>query len=467
MTFVPSSPRSLLSFTLGAALLALPATLAKADDDDRDKEIKHADHHDHDRADHHDRDDDKKEEKPKTEFEFSGYGELVFTYFNYGPDERATAKGSKSDSRASLDTRRLSLELEGKLPRDFKFKAEFEVEHGGTGSATEIEYEEAGEYENEIEKGGEAAFEELFLEKDFGSHRVRIGKFPVAVGLLPDHHEPDDYLAAIRAESESQIIPNAWSEIGVDYKYDLGINTFQAQIVNGLDSTGFSSQYFIRQGYQTRFDEVKATNPAFIGRYAIRPVEGLETAVAVYYGDTAQNRPQADAQKKCKTTGPAVNSNATAPCGYERSPVTMYSWNLVGKWEHWQTQASYILGQIEKPEVINDRNSKLSTAYNGILRTPVAKEAYAAWAEVGYGFRGVEEEDRVIPFVRYDRYDSIYKTAPGQADLQRFDRKVITLGADYDFGKSVMFKLDWARRSFAISNFRKEDEVRFNTSFMF
>lgn len=45
--------------------------------------------------------------------------------------------------------------------------SEIEFEHGGTESAIEIEEEETGEYESEIERGGEVALEQFWLQKSF------------------------------------------------------------------------------------------------------------------------------------------------------------------------------------------------------------------------------------------------------------------------------------------------------------
>ncbi|HET9240057.1 MAG TPA: hypothetical protein VFO10_22535, partial [Oligoflexus sp.] len=182
----------------------------------------------------------------------SGYGDLVFSFADYGDDPRATAKGSKSDRRAVLDAKRFILEIEKELPRNFEFEAELEIEHGGTGSAMELEYDEGGEYESEIEKGGEVQLEKLFLQHKSGPQRIRVGRIPVAFGLLPLHHEPFDYLGTIRAESEEHLIPSGWSELGAEYKNQIGSETLQLQIVNGFDSTGFSTQYFVRDGQQRR-----------------------------------------------------------------------------------------------------------------------------------------------------------------------------------------------------------------------
>lgn len=53
---------------------------------------------------------------------------------------------------------------------------EIEFEHGGTESAVELEADEAGEYESEIERGGEVALEQFWLQKAFSdAFKVRTG----------------------------------------------------------------------------------------------------------------------------------------------------------------------------------------------------------------------------------------------------------------------------------------------------
>ncbi|MBC7661112.1 MAG: hypothetical protein H7249_15545 [Chitinophagaceae bacterium] len=412
--------------------------------------------------------DEAKEPGYKPKIEVSGYGEIIYKYSDFGPNQRASTRGSKRDQRVDLDMTRFAIELEAELARGFKLEAELEIEHGGTGSAVDLEYEEGGEYENDVEKGGEVAFENLFLEKSLGNHRLRIGKFPVALGLLPDHHDPLDFLGAVRPESESHIIPNNWSEIGIDYAYKTPLNTYALQLVNGLDSTGFSSQEFIVGGFQQKFMSSKATDPAFVARWSTRLIPGLDTGFSLYYGETSRNRPQSDLVKKCASS--SVNADAVnnvAPCPYVKAPVTLIAWEAAGEWDKIRLLASALQGKIKNAAEINARNANLSTKYVGILRSAVAERAYAAWAEAGYSFVGYESDDRITPFVRYEQYDTIDKPAPGQADVDRFDRRVWTLGADYQFAKSVIIKIDTARRTFVSKNLRAEDEVRINTSFMF
>ncbi len=74
---------------------------------------------------------------------------------------------------------------------------EIEFEHGGTESAVELEADEAGEYESEIERGGEVALEQFWLQKAFSdAFKVRTGMIIIPVGLTNGHHLPTEFFTA-------------------------------------------------------------------------------------------------------------------------------------------------------------------------------------------------------------------------------------------------------------------------------
>lgn len=138
----------------------------------------------------------------------TGYGELIYSHFDYGPDQKSSPSGSPPDSRATIDVARLALELETRLLHGVELEVELEIEHGGTGGALEIEYEEFGEYETEVEKGGEVILEELFIEREFSdAFNIRLGHFYVAVGLTTEQYHPTDFFGTRRPESETSVIP--------------------------------------------------------------------------------------------------------------------------------------------------------------------------------------------------------------------------------------------------------------------
>ena len=141
-------------------------------------------------------------------FHLEGYGEMIYSYFDYGPDQKSGPNGSPPDSRATIDITRLALELEVELLKNTELEAEVEFEHGGAGAALELEFEEFGEFEQEIEKGGEVVVEELAVERTFSdAFRVRLGHFYVAVGHLSHRFHPADFFGSQRSEAETSIIP--------------------------------------------------------------------------------------------------------------------------------------------------------------------------------------------------------------------------------------------------------------------
>jgi hypothetical protein len=396
--------------------------------------------------------------------EFSGYGEIIFHYADYGADPKSSSRGSKKDRRLNVDTSRFVLELEQAWKRGFSFEAELEIEHGGTGTALELEYEEAGEYESEVEKGGGIQFEKLFVQKDFDQARLRIGRVPVAFGLLPQHHEPFDFLASVRAESEEHLIPSGWSEIGAELMLQGWNQKLQAQLLNGLDSTGFSSPYFIVGGQQKMFETNKANNPAFVLRWTNTSLAGLATGFSYYYGDSSANRPQPDLTKHC----PGENdAHEVAPCGYVDAALQLVSWFARAQWDRVQGQASVIHGRLQNADDINRRNAGLSQKYQGVLRSPVGKEAYSAWTEWGYRWDGLESGDAMIPFVRWESYDTVYKAAAGSLDQPRFARHNLSLGVSYQVETFLNFKLDVTERRFGSRHLRTEHDYRFALSFVY
>jgi hypothetical protein len=405
--------------------------------------------------------------RPALKLEVGGYADLQFAYYNYGENQNREG-GSQRDSRMTFDTTRLVLELEGGLP-EYGLEAEMEVEfeHGGTGSATELEYEEFGEYEQEIEKGGEALVEELYLKKEFGEHfSLQAGRFYVAVGTLSAWYRPTDYLGTIRDEAETLIIPNTWDEMGLQAQAKLEGLTLTAQVVNGLDSTAFSSQYWVARGHQHRFELIRATDLAAVLRADVTRFEGLVFGASGYYGDTTRNRPKPDLVKACED----ANDREVAPCGYVSAPLLLLDAHLSVNRGPWRAKAMAMWGYLQNADDISARNARLSTLLN-VLRTPVAEHALAMWAELGFNVApslGLDDDHRIEPFVRFDYADSMLSPRTELFDNPRFARSVYTVGTAYTLAGIAFAKIDFSHRRLGDSSrFRPENTVRISTGFTY
>lgn len=395
--------------------------------------------------------------------ELGGYGELGMTYFNYGADQNRPG-GSLNDQRLELDATRFVAALEGTMPGGFEFEAELEIEHGGTGSAKEVEYEEFGEIEREVEQGGEVILEELYVKRSFGRFQVGVGRFYLAMGHLHAHYRPTDYLGAQRSEAETTIFPGQWDEMGVTVSAFFPRVVVTAQVVNGLDSTGFSSRSWVASGHQGAFETIRASDLAGVLR-AEFDLGHASIGLSGYVGGTNKNRPKADLVKECNDGAP----NDVAPCGYVRSVVSIGSvdarWNYKGV----RGQALGVFGHLSNAAAISARNDRLSNNL-GVDRTPVSDKALALAGEIGYDVAphlGLCEANALEPFVRFDYYDTIYDPRADLFDNPRFARTVFAGGLSYTYDDALTGKLELRRRSFGTDALRLEHSVQATVGFVY
>ena len=112
---------------------------------------------------------------------------------------------------------------------DYKFNKhwalgmEIEFEAGGVGTEYEIENTENGEYETEVEKGGEVALEQFHITYHMNNaFNVRVGHMIVPVGLTNSHHEPILFFGTVRPEGETSILPSTWHATGAEVRGQFG-----------------------------------------------------------------------------------------------------------------------------------------------------------------------------------------------------------------------------------------------------
>ena len=93
-----------------------------------------------------------------------GYGEAVMTRNFYSQSFNRYKKPENyadDKSHGRFDLPHICLNLGYDFGKGWTLGSEIEFEHGGNGTAVEIEAEEAGEYEAEVEKGGEVNIEQF------------------------------------------------------------------------------------------------------------------------------------------------------------------------------------------------------------------------------------------------------------------------------------------------------------------
>jgi hypothetical protein len=170
---------------------------------------------------------------------------VVAAFKDYGTNRfYGSSEGNTRTHRNTISVPRFVLAGDYKFNKHWNVGVEIEFEAGGTGTAYEIENSENGEYETEVEKGGEVAIEQFHITYHLNQYfNVRAGHIIVPVGLNNAHHEPINFFGTVRPEGETSIIPNTWHETGLSLFGQAGREwlsfNWEAQVVAGLNANGF------------------------------------------------------------------------------------------------------------------------------------------------------------------------------------------------------------------------------------
>ncbi len=365
-------------------------------------------------------------------FSVKGYG--VVNYYNYGRFD------TDPGIRDKMDAERLNVYVDYHFTEKLSLHTEIEFEHGGSGSTMELDVqEEFGEFEQEIEAGGEVKLEQLHIDYQFRPYLgFKMGRLKLNFNVSQRLDDPDEYFTTHRSEMEDVILPLGWYENGLMVYGTFWKNrlSYQAALVNGLESTGFSSANWIKNGYQNKFEMVNAENLAYFANLNFHFGKHKYThfGVSYYYGNTAGNRPKPDMEVDAhvKIFG--------AHLAYFEYPFRFVS--------------QFIYGDLQNSELITQRNRNLPATL-GIKKTPVGKNALGFSAELGYDILNLinkEAKMKVYPFARYDYYDTMNETAGNITPNKRWERSVITGGVNWFVFPEIILKAQYSSRTLGSDN---------------
>ncbi len=364
----------------------------------------------------------------KKNYHISGAGAMNYYHFDWQTD---TVK------RDGIDNERFVLELEYEWTAKIGLNVELEFEHGGTGSAVEFDrFEEFGEFEFDISKGGEISIEQMNLQfcprKNF---TLQLGRVKVPFGRMFLQSEPTEYLTAINSEMENFLLPENWTENGLLAAYTLGKSQqlkLYLAFVNGLDCSAFNSANFIKRGNQARFELANAENFAFSFRADYQMSANLLVGAAFYGGNTADNRPKPDLRIA--------------------APLLLYETHILYQSGLFAANALFFYGSLGSSEELSNRNRNLSNNLN-VKRTPVGAAALGCFAELGLhiinrnGGIFSHPNHRLTLFGRYDYYDTMFKTEGAIFNNPRWERQTLTAGLNFQIIPNVQLKTQYSHRT--------------------
>ncbi|MEO6039195.1 MAG: autotransporter outer membrane beta-barrel domain-containing protein, partial [Saprospiraceae bacterium] len=359
-----------------------------------------------------------------------GYGAMNYYYFDWQTDPL---------KRSAVDLERFILQPGYRWNAHTKLNAEIEFEHGGTGVELEFDrFEEFGEFEFDVAKGGEVLLEQMNIEFSTRHKALnfRLGRQKVPFALMFSRDEPTDYLTATVSESEITILPTNWTDNGIGIYGAWGKKgywKYHFSLLNGLDGSAFNSANWIKRGNQKRFEMANADSWALAVRLDYEWGNEKLAGVSFYGGNTTGNRPKPD---------------LTAA-----TPVLMGEAHVLFEQEPFYVAALAMYGTLGNSEALSNANRNLSNNLN-VKRTPVGAAAIASYLELGLEifhttllWGGKHPDAECWLYGRYDYYDSMAKTEGLIFNNPRWERHSWTVGAKYELLKQVQFKLQYTDRT--------------------
>ncbi len=366
-----------------------------------------------------------------------GYGEAVMSRNFYSDNylRYLYPENYKDDrSHGRFDLPHVVIYLGYDFGRGWSMGTEIEFEHGGTESAYEIEFEEGGEYESEVERGGEVALEQFWIQKSFMPQlNLRLGHMVVPVGATNAHHAPTEFFGTYRPEGENTVLPCTWHETGIALWGETGDWRYEVMFLPGLDSDRFGDNVWIAGGAGSPY-EFKIGN-AYAGAFRVdnRSVAGLRLSLSGYAGNSFSNtlsRVRTDAYEKVSGT------------------VLLGSFDFCYDDHDWIVRGNFDYGHLSDAGEISRFNRRLPNASTSPQQY-VGSDAVATGLEAGYDiFSRIDalhkRNQRFYVFGRYEFYDSMFKTDASVVPQEWCGRQRVAVGVNYYPIRNVVIKAEYA-----------------------
>ena len=374
----------------------------------------------------------------KSRLRLGGYGEAVMQRMFYSdhPARYAYPERHADVKHGRFDLPHVVFFAGYDFGRGWKMAAEGEFEHGGTGSAVEIEMTEAGEYETEIEKGGEVVIEQFWIEKSFKQAlNLRLGHVIVPIGLTNMYHMPTEFFSVLRPEEETVLIPCTWHETGISFWGEAKKWRYEAMFLAGLDAERFSNAGWVSEGSVSPYEFKIANTYAGAFRVDNSTVKGLRMGLSGYFGYSASNRLKHDRYTDVK------------------GAVSIGAFDAVYDNHNILARANILYGHLGDSEAISRINKRLPSA-SPSPRTDVASDAFSAYIEVGYDVLSFFPDrkiktNRLYLYGHYGYYNTMLKTASANIPVKGWcEKQIFSAGLNYYPMKGLVVKGEYSFRKF-------------------
>lgn len=340
----------------------------------------------------------------------SGDGKLMIG--GYGEVHYHQPLNAEKRSNGSLDVHRMIMFLGYNFNSRTQFISEIEFEH----------------------------VSEVYVEQAFLQHKVnnfmnlRGGLLLIPMGIINEYHEPTTFNGVERPLLDNKIAPSTWREIGVGFSGNI-INAslkYQLYMVNGFNGYNGAGILNGKNGFRSgrqKGAESYISSPNFTGKVEYYALRGLNVGLSGYFG------------KSQSTLYHGLDkSNAAATAKADSSVVGI---SMVGADARYTLGGLQLRGQLYYTDISNTDQYNLFTAKSGV-KNDLGSAMMGYYVEAGYNvFKFWDNiSTELIPFVRYENYNTHYATSSEIVQNKAYDNNVITTGLSYKLAKGAVVKAD-------------------------
>ncbi len=293
--------------------------------------------------------------------------------------------------------------------------------------------------EIELEHVKEVYVEQAFLNHEFLPWlNFRGGLMLVPMGIINEYHEPPTFNGVERPNLDSKIVPTTWREIGLGFsgRFDKASLKYQVYVMNGFNGYNgggtFRGSDGFRKGRQ-KGAESFMSSPTLATKFDYYGIPGLKLGLSTYNGKSQSSF--YDGLEDSDDAGLAIADSSVVGI------------SMLG------LDARYRNGGFEARGQLNWAGISNTEEYNGLSGSDLGSQMLGWYLEAGYNvLHGSQTSQRLVPFVRYEQYNTHAKTSGNLAVNDAYNRTDVTVGAGWWLATGAVLKADYQFFSNAADN---------------
>lgn len=265
------------------------------------------------------------------------------------------------------------------------------------------------------------------------------------MGIVNEYHEPVAFNGVERPLVDTYIVPSTWREIGFGFTGNIlpASLKYQVYVLNGFNgfdgSAHLSGANGLRKGRQ-KGAESYISSPNVAAKIDFYGVKSLSLGLAGYFGKT-QSSLYNGIDKEDEVAEAKADSSVVG--------VAMISLDARYNLKGLQLRGQFVLASLNN-----------SMEYNQFTGSDLGSAMTGYYVEAGYNvFQSFSKyKSELIPFVRYENYDTHHKVEEGLLQNKAYNKTAITTGITWKVASGAALKAD-------IQLLNSEAETEFSKTF--